>query len=159
MRGRALAVGLAAGAAGTALMTAWQEVAQRARRGGDADDGATDPAWEDAPAPAQVARRLLAPLRIDPPPTWIQPLTHAMHWGYGTAWGVGYAVAAGGSRSDALRRGLALGTAVWAASYAQLVPLGIYEPPWRYPPNELALDLSYHLVYGVGVAGAHAALA
>jgi len=34
-------------------------------------------------------------------------------------------------------------------------PLGIYEPPWRYPPKELAIDLSYHLVYGLGVAGTY----
>jgi hypothetical protein len=28
--------------------------------------------------------------------------------------------------------------------------MGLYEPPWRYPPSQLALDLSYHLVYGAG---------
>jgi hypothetical protein len=55
--------------------------------------------------------------------------------------------------------GLGFGLGVWAASYAQLVPLGIYEPPWRYPAEELAEDLSYHAVYGLGVAGAYAALA
>jgi hypothetical protein len=38
------------------------------------------------------------------------------------------------------------------------VPLGIYKPPWKYPPQELGLDLSYHLVYGAGVAAAYAAL-
>ena len=42
-----------------------------------------------------------------------------------------------------------------AAVFATLVPLGIYEPPWKYPPKELAIDLSYHLVYGLGVAGAY----
>jgi hypothetical protein len=54
--------------------------------------------------------------------------------------------------------GVALGAGVWAASYAELVPLGVYEPPWKVPPDELALDLSYHLVYGVAVAGVFAAL-
>ena len=43
-------------------------------------------------------------------------------------------------------------------SYAQLVPMGIYEPPWRYPVRELATDLSYHLVYGSAVAEAFGAL-
>jgi hypothetical protein len=42
-------------------------------------------------------------------------------------------------------------------SYAQLVPMGLYAPPWTYPPRELALDLSYHVVYGIG-AGAGFAL-
>jgi hypothetical protein len=44
---------------------------------------------------------------------------------------------------------------VWAAAYAQLVPLGIYED---HPPQELALDLSDHVVYGLGVATAYGAL-
>lgn len=42
------------------------------------------------------------------------------------------------------------GTGVWLVSYLTLVPMGLYQPPWRYPPGELALDLSYHLAYGVG---------
>jgi hypothetical protein len=44
--------------------------------------------------------------------------------------------------------GIGYGLGVWSASYAQLVPLGIYEPPWNYPLREVALDLGYHLVYG-----------
>ena len=40
-------------------------------------------------------------------------------------------------------------------SYAQLVPMGIYEPPWKYPAKELALDLSYHIVYGITAAIAY----
>jgi hypothetical protein len=36
--------------------------------------------------------------------------------------------------------------------------MGLYAPPWTYPPGELALDLSYHLVYGTGVAAAYRAL-
>lgn len=31
-------------------------------------------------------------------------------------------------------------------------------PVWEYPPTEMALDLSYHLVYGLGVAGAYGLL-
>ena len=34
--------------------------------------------------------------------------------------------------------------------------MGLYDPPWKTPPAELALDLSYHLVYGaVVVASAY----
>lgn len=150
-------LGLVAGLAGTALMTAWQELVQKARSPGDDGGGGGEPSWDDAPAPAQVARRALEPLGFELPPERIPLLTNAMHWGYGAAWGVLYAIALG-SRRGAGTRGLAFGTGVWALSYAQLVPLGIYEPPWRYPPQELALDLSYHLVFGVGVAGAYAAL-
>jgi hypothetical protein len=34
----------------------------------------------------------------------------------------------------------------------------IRRPPWRYPVGELALDLSYDVVYGVAVGAAYAAL-
>jgi hypothetical protein len=51
--------------------------------------------------------------------------------------------------------GLGFGLVVWAASYAQLVPLDVYSPPWEYPAAALAEDLSYHAVYGVGVATAY----
>jgi hypothetical protein len=37
-------------------------------------------------------------------------------------------------------------------SYVQLVPAGFYDPPWKYPPDELALDIGYHLAYGAGTA-------
>jgi hypothetical protein len=43
-------------------------------------------------------------------------------------------------------------------SYLELVPMGIYEPPWRYPIGTVALDASYHLVYGSAVGAAYAAL-
>jgi hypothetical protein len=74
------------------------------------------------------------------------------------------------SLTSAIGRGLAaglVGTAfmtayqlavgVWTAAYAELVPLGIYKKPLEYPAQELALDLSYHLVYGIAVAGAYSA--
>jgi hypothetical protein len=31
-------------------------------------------------------------------------------------------------------------------------------PVWEYPPDQLASDVGFHLVYGVGVAGAYAVL-
>lgn len=32
----------------------------------------------------------------------------------------------------------------------------IAPPVWQTPPLEIALDLSYHLIYGLGVAAAYA---
>lgn len=43
-------------------------------------------------------------------------------------------------------------------SYVELVPMGLSKPPWTYPPKELAMDLSYHLVYGAGTGLAYMAL-
>jgi hypothetical protein len=85
-------------------------------------------------------------------------LTNAIHWLYGTSWGVAYAVAARAADPHPVAGGAVFGTGVWASGYAQLVPLGIYRPPWRYPAAELALDLSYHVAYGVTVGAVYAAL-
>jgi hypothetical protein len=67
-------------------------------------------------------------------------------------------VAAGKAHPDPVGGGIAFGTGVWGAGYAELVPLGVYKPPWKYPAKELAVDLSYHVVYGLAVAAAYAAL-
>jgi hypothetical protein len=116
--------------------------------------------WADAPAPARVVKKAADAVgegrhvtREDVP-----LLTNAMHWLYGVSWGAAYGGAAGAARPRPVTGGLVFGAGVWGSSYAQLVPLGIYDPPWKYPPKELALDLSYHLVYGLAVAAAFAAL-
>jgi hypothetical protein len=112
----------------------------------------------DAPASAQAAKKAADAvgegqrLTKDDVPL----LTNTMHWTYGTTLGVLYALAARLLRPRPLVGGLGFGVGVWSAAYVQLVPLGIYEPPRRYPPDELALDLSYHLVYGAAVGGAFA---
>ncbi|MFL5863374.1 MAG: hypothetical protein ACJ780_21810 [Solirubrobacteraceae bacterium] len=154
-------------------MTAWQELSARLMSSGDGgepdspDPGETqsptrgetqapertDP-WEKAPVPAQVGRKLANLAGIDPDPRRIPLLTNIMHWSYGTGWGAVYGVLAKRRLNGAL-----FGAGVWAMSYVQLVPLGLYEPPWKYPPQQLALDFSYHLVYGVGTQSGHTLLA
>jgi hypothetical protein len=148
--------GLVAGVAGTVAMTAWQELSAKLQSSeGDAgeepEDGPQDP-WAAAPAPAKVGRVILGGLGYVVPASKIGPLTTVMHWGYGTTWGAVYGAMLGNvARERPLARGLAFGTWVWIMSYVQLVPLGIYQPPWRYSPKVLAMDLSYHLAYGAGV--------
>ena len=157
---QAAATGLAAGVVGTGLMTAWQELAAKLKSspdgGAESQQPPSDP-WEAASAPAKVAKRIGEGVFHKPvSPDLIPLLTNSMHWGYGTGWGTVYGIAAGSARSaPGLIAGAAFGTVVWAMSYVQLVPMGLYAPPWKTPPQELALDLSYHLVYGTGVAGAH----
>jgi hypothetical protein len=152
---KSLARGLAAGIAGTAAMTAYQLAVAKAR--GNPLGTPVPHRWADAPAPAQVAKRAAEAVgqgrrftREDVP-----ALTNAMHWLYGISWGGAYGLIGG---REPIMSGVALGTGIWAASYAELVPLGIYEPPWKVPPEELALDLSYHLVFGITVSGVFAAL-
>jgi hypothetical protein len=158
--------GMAAGAAGTAAMTAHQAIRQRlagrnTQQDADndgADDGEQRDPWESAPAPAQVGRRLIEGLigwRV--PPKRIPVLTQVMHWSYGTVWGGVYAFGRDRWRGPSALLGPLFGLGVWAASYAQLVPLGIYEPPWSYPAAALADELGYHLTYGTTVALTYAA--
>jgi hypothetical protein len=147
---KSLGRGLVAGLAGTAVMTAYQLAVAKAR--GKPLATPVPHRWADAPPPAQVAKKIADAVgqgrrltREDVP-----RLTNLVHWLYGVSWGAAYAASP--------VNGVVFGTGVWAAAYAQLVPLGIYEPPWTYPPEELALDWSYHAVYGLAVAAAYAAL-
>lgn len=145
-------------------MTAHQELASRLRasrpsNGSSEDQQAHDP-WDDAPAPAVVAKRVLEGVfSREVPPERIARLTNAMHWAYGTAWGAVYGLVEGTFHINPLLLGPAFGGGVWASSYAQLVPMGLYQPPWKYPAKTLANDLGYHATYGLGVAAGYALLA
>ena len=146
--------GVVAGLIGTSFMTAVQELAD-----GPESSPNEEPSWENASAPAKVARKAMLAAGFDPPTSWIPFLTHAMHWGYGTTWGILYTLSRAGRSSGTLAEGVGIGGLVWAASYAELVPLGIYEPPWAYDAKTLGKDLSYHLAFGIGVVAAADALA
>lgn len=155
---KALVRGALAGVAGTAAMTALQELVAGLQSSdgsdvdaeGESEDSSQD--WEQASAPAQVGKRIIEGIfHKEADPKLISPLTHAMHWGYGTGWGAVFGLIYADRDGPALGRGLGFGVAVWLASYAQLVPMGLYEPPWRYEPGDLATELSYHLAYGAGI--------
>jgi hypothetical protein len=152
--------GIAAGVVGTGAMTLTQTLPARLQSsaGGSADDetsrqqGPQDP-WEQASAPAKVAKRISEGIfHHEVPPERIPLLTHGMHWSYGTGWGPVYGLALGRADAAPLRHGLLFGTAVWALSYVQLVAMGIYELPWKYARKDIAMEVGYHLAYGVGVA-------
>lgn len=154
---KTLARGIAAGVIGTALMTAWQETAAKLKRTMmvTAPRENEDP-WERAPAPAQVAKRLLeATLGIKVPAERIPLFTNAVHWGYGTALGGAYGLVQERVRANPALMGPAFGAGVWAQSYATLVPMGLYQWPWRYSAKTIAKDISYHLAYGAGTAAGY----
>jgi hypothetical protein len=152
---RGLKLGLAAGFVGTTAMTALQEVMahrRRARMPAGPMMPDADP-WSHAPAPAQLARRVMEDVTgREIPPDRIPVYTNAMHWGYGIQMGAAYALARRwlGGRPSVL--GPAFGLGVWAWSYATLVPLGLYKWPWHYRAGAVAKDVSYHLLYGTGTA-------
>lgn len=161
----AIARGLVAGVGGTAAMTAWQELPAKLQGssedgcGGSSEPRTDEERWEQAPVPAKVGWRIVEGLlRRQVPASRIGLLTNVMHWSYGVGWGAVYGIVQGSRRRPALRTGLLFGTFVWAMSYVELVPLGLYEPPWAYGPKGLAQDLSYHLAYGAGLGATHAAV-
>jgi hypothetical protein len=157
---RTLTAGLAAGLVGTTAMTALQELmAARRRRARGATGGngsGPDDPWARAPAPAQLARIVVrSATGRDVPAERIPLFTNAVHWGYGTSMGVLYGIVQRTREGSPLVRGPLFGLGVWASSYATLVPLGLYKWPWHYRAGAIAKDLSYHLVYGSGVAAGY----
>jgi hypothetical protein len=143
----AVARGLAAGVAGTAAMTVYQTAVAKVRGS------------EASTTPAEVGKRVIRGVfhrRFDEDRTSL--LNNVMHWGYGTSWGAAYALTDGLGDVGVVPRGLGFGTGVWGASLIELPAMKLAPPVWEYPPLELALDVSYHLVYGVAVAAAYAAL-
>lgn len=158
---RTIAAGLTAGLVGTTAMTALQEVmAARRRRAraamGGGNGSQPDDPWASAPAPAQLARMVIrGATGLDVPAEKIPLFTNAVHWSYGTSMGVMYGLVQHTRKGSPLVRGPLFGLGVWASSYATLVPLGLYEWPWHYRAGAIAKDLSYHLVYGSGVAAGY----
>lgn len=139
---RALGRGVAAGAIGTAVMTAAQTAYYKAT-------GA-----EGSTVPADVAKRIIrGVLQREVSDEQTAKLNTAMHWLYGTGWGALYGLAA--------RRpshGIAFTAVVWGASLVELPAMKLAPPPWQMPAASIPPDLGFHAVYGIAVAQAHRAL-
>jgi uncharacterized membrane protein YagU involved in acid resistance len=115
---------------------------------------------ENAPGPAQVAKRLLeGVLKHEVPPRYARLLNNATHWGFGLAGGAGYGLLLGSRRTPKAWYGLPFGAAVWATGYVVLPLLGVYEPIWKYDVETLAKDLGAHLVFWTATAAAFSLLA
>jgi hypothetical protein len=111
--------------------------------------------WENAPAPALVAKRLLeGVLKHEVSPRYARFLNNATHWGFGLGTGAGYGLLLGSRRKPKVWFGLPFGAAVWAGGYLVLPPLGVYKPIWKYDLETLRKDLNAHLVFGTATATA-----
>jgi len=155
--------GLLAGAVGTLAMDAllfW-----RYKRGGGPDKflawefSAGVDSWADAPAPAQVGRRLFEGLfQRKLPDSSAALVNNITHWGYGMLAGAQYGLLAGSARRPRVAYGIPFGAGVWATSYAVLPAAGLYQPIYKYDRVTLAKDLSAHLLYGATTGAAFAGL-
>jgi hypothetical protein len=133
---------VAAGAAGTAAMTAAQTAYYKATNS------------ESSSTPAEVAKRIIeGVLQRNVPEERMNALNQGMHWLYGSSWGLPYGLVAGSrSGGSVAAHGAALGMSVWAASRAEMTAMQIAPPPWQDPPSSLAMDVGSHLVYGLAAA-------
>jgi hypothetical protein len=159
---RPIATGVAAAALGTLAMDV--SIYRRYRHDGGAEafpawefsDGLTS--WDNAPAPARVAKKLLEQLLgRDVPPRYARALNNATHWGMGLGTGAAYGLLVG-TMGSKVRYGVPFGAAVWAGGYVVLPRLGVYEQIWKYDLETLAKDLGAHLVFGTATAAAFALL-
>lgn len=115
--------------------------------------------WDDAPAPAQVGKRLVEGLFERPlPPERARLMNNVTHSGFGVMNGAIYGLVVGSLRKPRIRYGLPFAVGVWSTGYVVLPAAGLYEPIWKYDAKTLAKDLSAHLVYGLTTAAAFRAL-
>jgi len=149
--------GLIAGTLGTAAMDAL--LFSRYRRGNGEDDflawefSSGLRSWEDAPAPAQIGKRLVEGIfQIELPPERARLVNNVTHWGYGIMGGQKYGVVAGSLAAPRIVYGLPFGATIWASSYVVLPLAHLYKPIWKYDLETLTGDLSAHLVYGLTTA-------
>ncbi len=151
---RAIAKGVTAGLVGTLAMDLVWYSRQR-RSGGDQsfiewDLAAGVEDYDDAPAPAQVGKRIVEGLfdtQLDPKTA--RPMTNLVHWATGAGWGAAHGIVHGSTGVPKALGGLLTGAIAWATSYATLAPAGIYKPIWEYDAVTLWKDLSAHLVFGL----------
>jgi Protein of unknown function (DUF1440) len=115
--------------------------------------------WDQAPAPAQVGKRLFEGLFRRTLPDKRAPLVNNItHWGYGILNGAPYGLVVGSLPRNRVWFGAPFGAGVWGSSYVVLPAAGLYRPIWEYDRRTLANDLSAHLVYGLTTAAAFRAL-
>jgi hypothetical protein len=149
--------GVASGALGTLAMDAF--LYRRCRRGGGDlgfaywESSAGLASWEDAPAPALVAKRFLeGALGHDLSPRYVRLLNNLTHSSFGLANGAAYGLLLGSRQHAKVWYGPPFGATVWASGYVVLPLLGVYEPIWKYDLETLGKDLSAHLVFGTATA-------
>ena len=146
--------GVVAGLAGTLAMDlVWYS---RYRKSGGEDSfvrwdlAAEVSDYENAPAPAQVGKRVAEGLlQTELDPKTARPMTNLVHWATGAGWGAAHGILHGSMSAPKALGGVLTGSVAWATSYATLGPIGIYKPIWEYDAATLWKDLSAHLVFGL----------
>ncbi|MFC6157248.1 DUF1440 domain-containing protein [Kribbella jiaozuonensis] len=115
--------------------------------------------WDDAPAPAQVGRRLFEGMfRHELPNSRAALVNNLTHWAFGILNGAAYGVVVGSVPKARIWYGVPFAATVWGTGYVVLPAAGLYSPIWDYSIKVLAKDLTAHLVYGLTTATAYKVL-
>ena len=124
----AVVAGLLAGAAGTVCLDAVHYLKYRRSGGTDSPlawEFAPIQSWETAPAPGQVAKRVLEGFTQRKLPDRSAWLTSTIaHWAYGSSAGAAYGILAGSLPAPHPGYGVPFGAAVFVGDYIALRPPG-----------------------------------
>ena len=137
-----VARGLLAGAIGTAAMTVSSTIEQKLR------------GREASTAPADAAMKVLG-IEGFCDDAAKSRFSNAVHWAYGTAWGVPRALLDAAGLNPAAATG-AHGAALWGSEQVMLPALGVAPPLWEWGVAEIAIDALHHAVYTVATSLAYA---
>ncbi|HEX6517658.1 MAG TPA: hypothetical protein VF049_19000 [Nocardioidaceae bacterium] len=140
-----LARGVVAGLAGTAAMTVSSTAEARLRH------------RQASTAPARAAQKVLG---IDefPSARAQERFSTAVHWSYGTGWGVARALL-GAVGLPAAAAAPAHFAVMWGGALVMLPALDVTPPVTRWGRTEVAIDVFHHVVYAVTAGLAHELLA
>ncbi|HEY6933104.1 MAG TPA: hypothetical protein VI452_06860 [Marmoricola sp.] len=139
-----LARGVVTGVAGTAAMTLSSTVESRVRH---------RPA---STAPARAAQKVLHIDDFSSDQARARFST-AVHWSYGTGWGVPRALLGAAGVPPAVAAPVHF-AAMWGGAAVMLPALGVTPPVTRWGSTEVGIDLFHHLVYETAAGLVHQAL-
>ena len=155
--------GLVAGAVGTVCLDTVEYLRYRRKDGKESPlawEFAPVDSWEKAPAPGQVAKRVIEGFTQRKLPDRSAWLTSTIaHWAYGSGAGAAYGILAGSLPAPHPEYGVPFGAVLFAGDYIALPIAGLYKPIWEYDAKTLAGDLAGHLAYGAGTGTAFSLLA
>jgi hypothetical protein len=140
-----IAKGLLAGLAGTAAMTVSSTIEEKLR------------GREPSSAPADAAAKVLG-IHDFPDERTKNAFSNAVHWTYGTSWGVVRGVL-GALGLPPLAASTLHFAAVWGSEQVMLPALGVAPPATEWGAEELAIDAFHHAVYASATGAAYEALA
>src|SRR6478609_6347579 len=133
----AIVRGAVAGVVGTLAFDGWLYLQYRRGQGADSfrdwELSTAVTTWDEAPAPAQVGKRLIEGLyEKELPDSRAATINNVAHRAYGVSGAVAYGIAAGSLRRPRTAYGLLFGAAMWLSGYVSLPPMHLYKPITQY---------------------------